>query len=74
MTWIILTGIAAIVGVGAYLFHRARPRKEDAPVYFCRCPHCARKLHYRAERAGRKAKCPGCKQTFTFPVAPTEQE
>jgi hypothetical protein len=73
MLWIILIGIAAVLAVAGYLFHRARPRKDGGADYFCRCPHCSRKLHYRADRGGRKARCPGCKQPFTYPVAPSEQ-
>ena len=33
------------------------------------CPHCDKRLNVPDELAGRRAKCPGCKQPFDLPVA-----
>jgi LPXTG-motif cell wall-anchored protein len=66
-TWILLIGIPALLGVGAFFFLRSRAPKEQ-PVYYLRCPGCKRKLRYQARQAGHKGACSNCKETFVFPV------
>jgi len=37
-----------------------------------KCPACGKKLAVPEEHAGRKARCPGCKQTLTIPAPAAE--
>jgi hypothetical protein len=34
------------------------------------CPSCGRTLNVKDEYAGKKARCPGCKEVLTVPFAP----
>jgi hypothetical protein len=73
LTWIILLGGVAIVAVGAYLYGRPRPPREEV-FYHYQCRACERKLRYRAARAGKQGICPRCKARFTFPLTPVVEE
>jgi LPXTG-motif cell wall-anchored protein len=66
-TWILMIGIPAGLGVGAFLFVRSRKPKEE-PVHYFRCPSCKRKLKYLARQAGHKGMCGTCKEKFVFPI------
>ncbi len=68
--WVVLViALAAAVG-GGYVYWRKRQSPAGTPMYYCRCPHCQRKMHYHPERANHKARCPGCKKPFTYPAMP----
>jgi hypothetical protein len=68
MTLVLLLSAVVVCAVGGYTWSLARSLRELA---FCswRCPHCAQKLRYPAQQAGRRATCPGCKQRLTLPTA-----
>jgi LPXTG-motif cell wall-anchored protein len=68
MTWILLIGIPVLVGIGVFVFLRARKPKQEAIHYF-RCPSCKRKLRYYARQAGHRGMCNSCKEPLTFPTA-----
>ena len=38
------------------------------------CPACGKKIAVQDEHAGKKARCPGCKQTITIPAQTTQQD
>jgi len=38
------------------------------------CPSCGRTLNVKDEYAGKKARCPGCKEALTVPFAPEAAE
>jgi hypothetical protein len=63
----VVLAVAALMGVGAYLFLRPRAPQEEE-VYHFSCPKCRRRFGYRAAQAGRPGSCPRCKQLFTFPA------
>ncbi len=43
---------------------------EDLQKLKFPCPHCGCGLSVPADRAGKRGKCPRCKETLTVPVAP----
>jgi hypothetical protein len=66
-----LIALAVILaGGGGYLFLRLRRPKGEEPVYHFECPHCRRRLGYRAGQGGHKGQCPRCRKALTFPVSP----
>jgi DNA-directed RNA polymerase subunit RPC12/RpoP len=68
---LIVLGVAAVGGIGAYVFLlRSRGPKEEV-VYYYRCAKCRRKLRYVAKQANSKGMCPMCKQRFVFPAIPS---
>jgi phage FluMu protein Com len=73
MTPTIVIVVIALValGVGFYLYRRAH-RPKEVPLHNFRCPHCGRKLHYRGNQAGHRAKCPMCKQHLIYPEESAE--
>ena len=38
------------------------------------CPACGKKIAVQDEHAGKKARCPGCKQTIAIPAQATQQD
>ncbi|HEX5269628.1 MAG TPA: hypothetical protein VFW33_04025, partial [Gemmataceae bacterium] len=34
-----------------------------------KCPHCGKDVSAGDEHAGKKGRCPGCKELFTIPAA-----
>jgi hypothetical protein len=65
-TWILIIGIPLGVAIGAFLFWRSRPAREEGVLYL-RCPGCKRRLRYRPRQIGHKGMCNNCKEQFTFP-------
>jgi hypothetical protein len=43
---------------------------DDQQKLKFKCPHCECGLSVRADRAGRRGKCPCCQETVTVPAAP----
>jgi len=72
MIWIIVGLVGLAAAGGGYVIYQRRRSQESAPLFYCRCPSCDRKLHYHPERAGRQARCPLCKKPFTYPALPPE--
>jgi hypothetical protein len=74
--FILIVAVALLAGGGYGWFwwqqQRAR-RPQEQTYYHFRCPKCDRKLRYPTSRAGRKAVCTFCKQTFTSPELPIEK-
>jgi len=74
MTWL-LVAVAAVGAAGlGYLYYARRQVGGPGPAFYCRCPACQRKLHYHAERAGKKARCPVCKKPFVYPEMPSVEQ
>jgi len=69
LLWIL---VLVVVGASVFIVHRFLKRRGPRPEPYFRflCPHCNRKLHYRAHKAGRQGICPRCKQRCTFPMLP----
>jgi rRNA maturation endonuclease Nob1 len=65
--WILIGAIPVLLGIGVFVFMRARKPKEEATFYF-RCPGCRRKLRYQPRQIGHKGMCSFCKEQFTFPA------
>lgn len=43
------------------------PQPEDAGAKaVCVCPHCERKIRYKAKHTGKQVKCPGCGNPLTL--------
>jgi phage FluMu protein Com len=36
-----------------------------------KCPHCSKEMRAADEQAGKKVRCPGCKEVLTLPAAAT---
>jgi hypothetical protein len=70
LIWIIvLSAVLVALAIGIYRFWKPQaPRREQYFRFLC--PHCGRKLHYLAHKAGRVGVCPRCKQRCTFPLVP----
>jgi hypothetical protein len=78
LTLILLLAGAAVVTGGGYLWMRRPPVRVELYHHF-QCPHCSRKLKYKARKAGQPGVCPRCKKGCTFPLVPqsaqeTEQD
>jgi DNA-directed RNA polymerase subunit RPC12/RpoP len=67
---LIVLGVAAVGGIGAYFFLFRSRRPKEEPVYHYRCAKCKRKMRYLARQANSKGICPQCKQRFVFPAIP----
>jgi serine/threonine-protein kinase len=52
---------------GWYARSRRRPGRTTAAVAVA-CPNCGKHLRVRAELAGKKVKCPGCRQAVPVPA------
>lgn len=64
---LILIGTGATMATAGWWIHRARQPK--ALVSFrLRCPACGQKVRYNADRAGREAMCPRCRERLTLPI------
>jgi hypothetical protein len=62
---LVLLGGAGLL-LGWYLIVRPREPKEE-PTWHLKCPHCRRRLGFKAHQAGHKVRCPGCHKNLTFP-------
>jgi hypothetical protein len=66
---LVVAGVVAALGVGAYLFVRSRGGPAEESYLHFRCPGCKRRLRYRAKQAGHKGQCSHCSVPITFPPA-----
>lgn len=64
-----VVGASLAVGVVAYFWLRRRRPASEVHYHF-RCPGCGQKIRYSADKAGRAAACPHCRQRWTFPLTP----
>jgi predicted RNA-binding Zn-ribbon protein involved in translation (DUF1610 family) len=72
LIWLLVLAVIGAAAFAVYRFLKAQaPRAE--PYFRFLCPHCGRKLHYRAHKAGREGLCPRCKRRCTFPIVPHGQ-
>ncbi len=67
---LIIGAVILALGVGVFLFIRARPKIDDAFYHF-RCTKCKRRLRYQERQVGHKGKCSNCGSDVIFP--PTAQ-
>jgi hypothetical protein len=70
LTLALIALTAVLAAGGGYLFVRWRRPKPEEPVCHFACPHCKRRLGYRAAQSGHRGQCPRCRQALTFPVTP----
>jgi hypothetical protein len=63
---VVAVGGALAVAAVAFLMLRRKGPKEDKQFHY-NCPHCKRRLRYRASQVGRRATCPLCRKEITFP-------
>lgn len=66
----VLVVSSAVVLAGGYYYLRTRPPREETQLFF-RCPKCRQKLRYSAQRAGKLAACPRCREYTELPKTPT---
>ncbi len=72
LIWIVVLGVIAALGAACYRFFKSRDSQPEQYFRFL-CPHCNRKLHYLAHKAGHQGICPRCKQRCTYPMVPHSQ-
>jgi hypothetical protein len=70
--FVALAVVVVIGGIFGYRAVQARRPKEEPRLHF-KCPHCRRRLGYRASQAGHKAMCTHCFQHLRFPEATEPQ-
>jgi hypothetical protein len=73
--WAVPTGLVLVAalagGAIGYRYWKTEKRKKELPAIFnFTCPFCAKKLHYRGNRAGHVGACPRCRNVITFPGLP----
>jgi len=69
MATVVLLSVGAVLFLAAgCIWYGRRPPGEKC-YFFGRCPKCNQKLRFLAEKAGKRALCPRCKEPWTLPAA-----
>jgi hypothetical protein len=63
---VVLLALAGVVGVGVWVFLRARGSAEEVYSHF-RCPGCKRRIRYKGKQVGNRGECSNCGKAIVFP-------
>jgi len=66
---LLVLGALPACALAGYFWLRTRAPGAAASLS-ARCPRCAQKVRYPANRAGRASVCPQCRRNWTLPASP----